>query len=78
MELGYEQYKALQILRDEPGIEGFALTRKADCSFDEFFNLAEKGLIDIGANRLKEKQLHPVISESGVDVLDDAKARNVI
>jgi hypothetical protein len=63
--LGYEQLRALHILSVTPDIEGTALCKAADCSWAESFALAEKGLIDIGENRLHPQQLHPTLTDLG-------------
>lgn len=64
-DLGYEQMRALTILAATPNLEGSSLCKQADCSWDELFQLAEKGLIDIGEERLFEKQLHPQLTNAG-------------
>ena len=64
-ELGYEQLKALRILSEKPDVEGTVLCKEADCSWGEMFDLAERGLIDVGADRLKPNCLHPTMTEAG-------------
>jgi hypothetical protein len=70
--LGYEQLKALRILRDTPDIEGTALCKQADCSWEEMFRLAESGLITIGEERLAPKRLNPTLTTLGEQALKEA------
>jgi hypothetical protein len=70
--LGYEQLKALAVLNKTPDIEGTALCKQADCSWDEMFKLAEAGLIDIGEARLAPKQLNPTLTDKGKEALKQA------
>lgn len=67
--LGYEQLRALAILNKMPDIEGSALCKQADCSWDEMFTLAELGLINIGEERLAPKQLNPTLTDQGREAL---------
>lgn len=50
-ELGYEALRALQIMRDEPDQEGSVIASASDCAWHELYDMADKGLIDIGVNR---------------------------
>jgi hypothetical protein len=72
--LGYEQIRALQILRDTPDIEGSALCKQADCSFDELFKLGTAGLLDLGMGRVSANQVHPRLTETGHRALEQAAA----
>ncbi len=64
--LGYEQRKALQILRDTPDLELSALAKAADASWEELFQLGMMGLIDLGDERLSPQQFHPVLTAVGL------------
>jgi hypothetical protein len=70
--LGWSQIVALRTLRDTPDIEGSDLCRRADMSFDELFSLADRGLIDIGKERIRQNALHPVLLDVGLLALDEA------
>lgn len=72
--LGYEQIRALKVLRDKPDIEGSALCSEADCSWAEMFQLGERGLIDPGMARVAPKQFHPVITDAGREAITQAVA----
>lgn len=76
-DLGYEQLKALKILSEKQDIEGSALCSEAGCSWDEMFTLAERGLIDAGAERLHPQQMHPVITDAGRAAHAEAVARGL-
>jgi hypothetical protein len=69
IKLGYEQLEALRVMRDNPGKEGSEICREVDCSFDELFSLASAGLIDPGMGRVKDRQVHPVITKAGLTAL---------
>ena len=64
--LGYEQILLLKHLEEnaEP-IEGSALCKKVDCSWDEMYSLADMKLIDLGVGRIDCDALHPVITPLG-------------
>lgn len=76
--LGWEQLVALRVLRDTPDIEGSDLCIKSDMSFDELGALGQRGLIDLGAERLHPKTLHPVLLPAGVAALDEAVAKGIL
>jgi len=65
IELGYEQFLALLMIKDLPDMEGSEIAKKADCSWDELFQLSEIGFIDLGMDRIKPNQVHPIITELG-------------
>lgn len=71
--LGYEQIKALKILKEDPDMEATELCRRADCSWDELFDLAQRDLINGGADRLVPKRMHPTITPEGEAALQEAK-----
>ena len=68
-QLGYEQLKALRLIRDAPDTEGAEICGMSDCSFDELAGLEQFGLIDLGMERLKLNALHPTLTNAGVAVL---------
>lgn len=72
--LGYEQIRALQILRDKPDIEASALCAEADCSFGELFGLGVAGLIDPGMERLERYQANPTLTAAGHEAVAQAAA----
>ena len=73
MNLCYEQYRALQILRDTPNLEGSAIAKQAECSWDELFELKILKLINLGIGRIKHEQVHPVIENNGLQVVTEAE-----
>lgn len=75
--LGYEQIKALRVMRDTPNKGGAEICAEADCSWDELFALSDRGLIAIGEERLKPKELHPTITEAGLSALAEAEFRSL-
>jgi len=72
MDLGYEQLKALKILRDKPGIEASALANQADCSWDELIFLGQKGLI------IYDDKLSSMITEAGRREIVQAELDDII
>jgi len=78
MNLGYEQFIALRVIRDTPDMEGADICKKADCSFDELFSLASLDLIDIGSERLQAFMTHPTITAKGILVLLEAEASGIV
>jgi hypothetical protein len=70
--LGYEQLRALAILGKTPDLSGTDLCSRADCSWDEMFTMAERGLLDIGEERLAPNQLHPTLTDLGRETLKQA------
>jgi hypothetical protein len=76
--LGYEQIIALRVIRDTPNMEGSAICKEADCSFDELFALAKDSLIDLGVDRIKPNALHPTLTDDGIEALSDAERRGVV
>lgn len=72
--LGYEQIRALQILRDKPDSEASALCAEADCSWDELFSLSASGLIDIGMERIAPQRFHPCLTDAGRQAIEQAAA----
>lgn len=76
--LGYEQLLLLRILRDTPDIEGTEAAKRADCSWDEMSKLSHMGFIDLGSERLAPKQLHPVITDAGLEILKQAKVHEIL
>ncbi len=76
--LGYEQLLALRIMRDAPNQEASAITKTADCLFEELFRLSERGLIDLGMERLEPNRVHPVITEKGRAAVSAAEGGGVI
>jgi len=64
--LGYEQLLALKIMRDHPNKEASVIAKDADCSWDELLAMAQRGLIDLGINRLETNKVHPIITLDGV------------
>lgn len=78
MGLGYEQLLALRIIRDMPNMEGSVIAKKADCSWNELCDLAKRGLIDLGMNRIKSNQIHPTLTNNGLAELNKAEAENII
>ena len=68
--LTYHQISLLKILANtvEP-VEGFALMRKSDCSFEDVYDLGHYGLLDPGFDRLAKNCTHPLITERGRKVL---------
>lgn len=75
--LSYEQLQLLRILRETPDQEGFALTRLADCSFEEFSALADRRLVDPGAERIEPKTLHPILTDAGRAALAEAESAGI-
>ena len=78
MELGYEALLALQIMCDEPDQDGSAIASASDCAWYELYDMADKGLIDMGANRIEKNRLHPFITEAGKAILSTAEAEGII
>jgi hypothetical protein len=76
--LGYEQLIALRVIRDTPDMEGSAICKQADCSFDELFRLAQHGLINLGEERLQANMVHPTLTGDGLAALVEAEQGNVI
>ena len=76
--LGYEQLLALRVLRDKPDTEASAVCKETGCSFEELFALADKGLIDIGEERLMPEALHPTVTNEGLATLKEAEERDII
>lgn len=76
--LGYEQLLALKVMRNAPDMEGSAICKDAGCSFQELYGLEQKGLINIGDERLKPKALHPTITAEGIETLDEAERKAII
>ncbi len=77
IDLGYEQYVALRIMRDEPNLEASVIAKNADCSWNELYALEKRGLIDLGAN-VELKQLHPTITATGLKSLEKAEQDDII
>jgi len=76
--LGYEQLKALQLMRDIPDLEASAIAAKVDCSWDELFSLSSKGLISLGIDRIKQYQVHPTITDEGLGAVTKSESENII
>lgn len=76
--LGYEQLIALRTMRDTPGMEGTAICKASDCSFDELFALAQEGLIELGMERMKPKEIHPMLTDDGIAALTEAEQLGVL
>lgn len=68
--IGYEQIVALKLMRDIPNLEGSVIARKADCSWDELFDLSKMGLIELGLDRIQLKRMHPLIKAAGLIAID--------
>ena len=76
--LGYEQLLALRIIRDHPDKEGSVIAKDADCSWDELFAMAQKGLIDLGLSRLEPNATHPIITSDGIEAVQQAELEGLI
>jgi hypothetical protein len=76
--LGYEQLLALRVMRGTKDMEGSAICKEAGCSFQELYDLSQKGLINIGSERLKPKALHPTMTAEGMATLDEAEREAII
>ena len=76
--LSYEQFKLMEILSENDGIEASDVAKKADCSWNEMHLLHDNGLINIGMERLSPKECHPVITDEGKKILLWAKESNII
>ena len=76
--LGYEQLQALKIIAEFPDQEMSDIAKSADCSWDELFAMGHGELIDIGMERLKPHQAHPVIKEGGVSTLEKAEKEGLL
>ena len=70
-DLGYEQLRALRIMRDTPDREAANIANEADCSWDELFELSYQKLAGMGLGRLINEQVHPVITIKGLAVLKE-------
>ena len=77
-DLGYEQLRALQIMRDTPDLEASIIASKADCSWDELFNLFKMKLMTDGLGRIHDKQVHPELTILGNMTLLDAEIQKII
>lgn len=77
-QLGYEQMRVLQELKNKPDSEGSVLCKDADCSFSELFSLGEKGLIDVGMDRLEPKRVHPALTDLGREVLALCESEGIV
>lgn len=68
--LTFPQIKVLRALDvAKTPIEGFALVKDADSSFEDMYDLGHKGLLDPGFDRLVKNSVHPLITERGRAVL---------
>lgn len=76
--LGYEQIVAMRIMRDRPDQEASAIAKAADCAWLELYELAERGFIDVGMNRLIERSLHPTLTEKGRSAVAAAEAEGIL
>jgi hypothetical protein len=76
--LGYEQLRALQVMRDTPDKEASVIAKEADCSWAELFALADRGLAEKGMERLSPKRVHPTITDAGKAVVTAAEADGVL
>lgn len=63
--LSWSQLRVLRMMSETPDQEGSALARAADCSWAELFELAKRGFADAGMERVKPRELHPVITGRG-------------
>ena len=68
-DLGYEQLRALRIMRDTPDREAANIANEADCSWDELFELSYQKLAGMGLGRLRIAISNPVITIKGLAVL---------
>jgi hypothetical protein len=81
MSLGYEQLRALKILREgDFEIEASDLAKQAGCSWEELFELAKLELVDISDGRMRDvegystyKTVHPLITLQGLAALETAE-----
>jgi len=68
--LTFRQIKVLKALDvAKTPIEGFALVKETDSSFEDMYDLGHHGLLDPGFDRLVKNSVHPLITERGRAVL---------
>ena len=77
--LTFRQLKALKVLANAKApLDGFALVKEADCSYEDMGDLAHFGLVDPGFDRLVKNCTHPLITARGRAVLQVVAAMELI
>ena len=76
--LGYEQLRALRIMRDSPNKEATVIAKEADCSWSELFELCALDLVAMGRERINAKESHPTLSYKGRILLAEAELQGLL
>lgn len=76
--LGWETLIALRIIRDTPNKEASEIMKESDCSFMELYAMDSIKLINMGSCRLEPRACHPIITEKGIEVINQAEKDSVI